>query len=310
MTFINKVSKILTLCIVFALFCLIKSQANAITIEPQAYGSEKRIKYWRYYQNAVFKHTGFLNFPCYIQFEDGETVSNVSIASPQKKIVKKNDKGEDVTKYEEDDEQKWLFEIKGSKLFLKPVEDDGNTIAIVITNKRTYFFELHVKVPTGPFDTRIPLGISFQYPAEKSEEEKNGEENATVIQYNSKSAPDLSKPQNYNFNYTIAGNDIIAPIKIFDDGQFTYLEFKDKNATLPAVFGVDGNGYEFIQNFRIVGDYMVIESISPTMTLRNGSDIVCMFNESMKNETGVGIKKQANKDNKTPFEVLHVPQKK
>ena len=42
----------------------------------------------------------------------------------------------------------------------------------------------------------------------------------------------------------------------------------------------------------------------------HGIDYNKMFNESMKNETGIGIKKQANKDNKTPFEVLHVPQKK
>ena len=33
----------------------------------------------------------------------------------------------------------------------------------------------------------------------------------------------------YNFNYTISGDDSIAPIKVFDDGVFTYFEFKDKN---------------------------------------------------------------------------------
>ncbi|QED22902.1 TrbG/VirB9 family P-type conjugative transfer protein [Candidatus Deianiraea vastatrix] len=254
------------------IFIFANCNSYATTIEPQAYGAEKRLKYWRYYPNAVFKYTGFLNIPSYIEFEDGETVSNVSTAV----------------------EDKWSFETNGSKLFLKPISEDGDTIAIILTNKRTYFFEFHVKIAKNPFDPRLAFGVAFQYPKEQSNADGKTEE-TTVIKYATKSAPDLSKPQNYNFNYTIAGSDTIAPIKIFDDGQFTYLEFKDKNATLPAVFKVDSKGYEEIANFRIIGDYVILESISQILTLRHGSDIVCVFNESMKKSNNdFAMKKPVN----------------
>jgi len=295
-------------CFKISILCsIIAIKAAAVTVEPQSYGSEKRIKYWRYQANAVFKHTGFLHFPSYIQFEAGEVPQSISTGSQKRKIKTKDSNGKDVIKYIEDGDQKWLFEIKSEKLFLKPIEENADTIAIVITNKRTYFFELHVGVASSPFDARIPLGINFQYPQDSGADEASGQAGeATVIEYKKKndpakadknkpSAPDLTKPQDYNFNYTISGNDNISPVKIFDDGQFTYLEFRDKNATLPAVFGVDSNGYEFVLNFRVIGDYIIIESISQIMTLRYGSDMVCVFNESMKNEGSIGVKKSLNK---------------
>jgi type IV secretion system protein VirB9 len=296
--------KLMQLITISIILLLILNKATAITVDPQSYGSEKRIKYWRYQPNAVFKHTGFLHFPSYIQFEAGEIPQSISTGSQKRKIKTKDETGKDVIKYIEDGDQKWLFEIKGEKLFLKPIDENADTIAIVITNKRTYFFELHVGVASSPFDTRIPLGINFQYPQDYQAEGSEGQGETTVIEYAKKkdpkenkelSAPDLTKPQNYNFNYTISGNDNISPIKIFDDGQFTYLEFRDKNATLPAVFGVDSNGYEFLLNFRVIGDYIIIESMSQIMTLRYGSDMVCIFNEAMKSEASIGVKKSLNK---------------
>jgi len=270
--------------IILCFLLLINVNVNAATIEPQASGSEKRIKYWRYYPNTVFKYTGFLNIPSYIEFESDETVQNVSTAV----------------------EEKWSFEVKGAKLFLKPMAEDGATVAIILTNKRTYFFEFHVKVAKNPFDPRLTFGVAFQYPKEQTDKDGKIEE-TQVIKYAAKTMPDLSKPQNYNFNYTIAGSDIIAPIKIFDDGQFTYLEFKDKNATMPAIFGVDSKGYEYILNFRVVGDYIILESTVGTLTLRNGSDVVCVFNESMKKDVNLGLKKSVNKDQATPFKIRAAP---
>jgi type IV secretion system protein VirB9 len=94
--------------------------------------------------------------------------------------------------------------------------------------------------------------------------------------------PDLSRTELFNFNYTVSGDYNITPIKIFDDGQFTYMEFRNKNAILPAVFSVDSNGYESIVNFRIVDKYLAIESISSVFTLRYGADTVCVFNETLR----------------------------
>ncbi len=284
MTRLTKISIILFL--ILGIF----TPAQAITVEPQAYGSEKRIKYWRYYPKTVFKYTGFLNIPAYIEFEEGETVSNISTSV----------------------EDKWIFDAQGSKLFLKPNSLDGDTIAIILTNKRTYFFEFHVKTARNPFDQRLAFGTAFQYPKDQVEtESESGNPETKVVTYAESKLPDLSKPQTYNFNYTIAGSDLIAPIKIFDDGQFLYMEFRDRNGVLPAFFGVDSKGYEYILNFRIVGDYVILESTPAILTLRNGSDTVCVFNESAKKENfnSAAMKKSINKDTKLPFSPPPAPEK-
>lgn len=66
----------------------------------------------------------------------------------------------------------------------------------------------------------------------------------------------------------------------FDDGEFTYFQFKDINASLPAFFKVDSERRESIINYRTVGDYVVVERVAQMFTLRNGNDVVCVFNDA------------------------------
>src|SRR5690606_13624820 len=93
--------------------------------------------------------------------------------------------------------------------------------------------------------------------------------------------PDMRDLSIYNFNYEFTGEPSIAPIKVFDNGEFTYLQFSNKNAELPAIFNVDSEGYESLVNFRIAGDYVVVERVSTQFTLRNGGAIVCVYNNNM-----------------------------
>jgi type IV secretion system protein VirB9 len=79
----------------------------------------------------------------------------------------------------------------------------------------------------------------------------------------------------------VTWRDTLYPMKIFDDGEFTYFEFKEKGGVIPAIFLVDNNNYESLINFRMVGNYLVMEAISSRFTMRNGSDVVCVFNENL-----------------------------
>jgi type IV secretion system protein VirB9 len=90
----------------------------------------------------------------------------------------------------------------------------------------------------------------------------------------------LTFTRKYNQRYKISGTQRISPIRIFDDGEFTYFQFKDINADIPAFFRVDSEGKEAIVNYRTVGDYVVVERVTSQFTLRDGRDIVCVFNEA------------------------------
>ncbi|NDA91042.1 MAG: P-type conjugative transfer protein VirB9, partial [Alphaproteobacteria bacterium] len=97
--------------------------------------------------------------------------------------------------------------------------------------------------------------------------------------------PDLSHPEKFNFYYSISGNEEIAPIKIFDDGQFTYIQFRDKNMEIPAIFAVDEDLRESMVNFKLDpknNNFIIIEQVFPKLTLRAGKKIVCVFNETFR----------------------------
>ena len=57
------------------------------------------------------------------------------------------------------------------------------------------------------------------------------------------------------------------------------MEFREKNSEIPAIFQVDPFGSELIVNYRVSGNYIVIERVASQYTLRYGKNVTCVFNE-------------------------------
>jgi len=220
---------------------------------PRPMGGENRIKILNYTPNTVFKFVGHYEFQSIIEFALDEEIDTITMGTPTP----------------------WLLVPAGNRIFIKPIEDEATTNMTVITNKRMYFFEMHAEEATGVHDENLNFVIKFVYP------EQYNLGAGTITQVTSTSGPDMSKPELYNFNYSISGEALdIQPLQIFDDGEFTYIKFKDMNAVMPAIFSVDRLGNEGLVNFRQEGGYVVIERVSDRFTLRHGPDTICIFNES------------------------------
>lgn len=231
---------------------------NAFSAQmPRFLGSEKKFRSYVFNPNDVYRYIGHYTYQGFIEFEDDEYVNTISMGDPTL----------------------WLFEHIANRLFLKPVgEDNSETNMTVITNKRVYHFELMAKEAKGITDKDLIFVIRFLYPDDK---DKN------IVQF-AKSVPsdvpDLRDLSKYNFAYQYTGEKTIAPLKVFDNGEFTYFKFSKRNAEIPAIFSVDANGYESLVNFRSVADYIIVERVTSQFTLRNGSDIVCVYNTGMYNK--------------------------
>ncbi|PIR31945.1 MAG: P-type conjugative transfer protein VirB9 [Alphaproteobacteria bacterium CG11_big_fil_rev_8_21_14_0_20_44_7] len=210
-----------------------------------------RIREVPYNPNDVFKFTGHYGFQSSIEFEVDEDIKTISVG----------------------DSLAWQIVPSGNRIFLKPIEPNPDTNMTVVTNKRVYYFQLHGTVTDDMMSSDMIFAMRFLYP---------GKSDLQVYETSNNIPEDdvLNNPQNYNFNYTIAGPDRISPLKIFDDGEFTYFQFRDINADVPAFFLVDSQRKEALINFRTVGDYIVIERVSSMFTLRHGDDVVCVFNEA------------------------------
>lgn len=173
------------------------------------------------------------------------------------------------------DTESWIFELTADEtgVFAKPVLHNPDTNLIVITDKRKYYFDLSMKKKKD-IDT---YGIKFVYP-----DEQNRKLQAKLLRNKSSSVhTDLSIkksfPGDWNFGYVLKGNKNSSPVQIFDDGQFTYLDFGKKD--IPAIFSVDADKREGVINFHKSGKYIVVENIYQQLTTRNGTESTCIYNK-------------------------------
>ena len=239
------------LSLIFFIFAASAVQAAQL---PRYLGTEKKFRSYIYNPNDVYRFVGHYTYQSFIEFEDGESVGTISMGSPSL----------------------WMFEHLGNRLFLKPVgEDNSETNMTVITNKRVYHFELMAKEAKGIADKDLIFVAKFVYPDEK---DKNIVEFPRI---SPSDEPDLRDLSIYNFNYQYTGEPAIAPVKVFDNGEFTYFQFTKKNAEIPAIFTVDAGGYESLINFRSAGSYIIVERVAAQFTLRSGDDIVCVYNTNL-----------------------------
>ncbi len=238
---------------IFFLLLLLSSSALAAQF-PHYLGSEKKFRSYIYNPNDVYRYVGHYTYQGFIEFEEGETIGTISMGNPSL----------------------WLFETLGNRLFLKPVgEDNSETNMTVISSKRVYHFELMAKEAKGITDKDLIFVAKFVYPDEK-------DKNLVAFPKSLPSdEPDMRDLSIYNFNYQYTGEPTIAPIKIFDNGEFTYFQFAKKNAEIPAIFSVDSEGFESLINFRSAGNYIIVEKVAPQFTLRNGDEIVCAYNMNL-----------------------------
>lgn len=226
--------------------------------ESRPTATDSRIRVITYNPNDVFKFTGYYGYQTSIELAEQEEVVSISMG----------------------DTTAWQIVPTGHRIFIKPIDENATTNMTLITNKRTYFFELYAEETDNIRNPDMVFNLKFIYP---DEGERN--KNIDLVSKTSATGPDLDKPEKLNFHYSISGNEEIAPIKIFDDGEFTYMQFRDRNNEIPSIFLVDDELREMMVNFKLDPlnkNLIIIEQVWDKFTLRLGKKIVCIFNEIYK----------------------------
>lgn len=239
------------------IFLILHANYSFAIVTSRSTPTDSRIRVMVYNPNDVFKYVGYYNYHATIELGKDEEIKTVSMG----------------------DTTAWQIVPSHNQIFIKPIEHDATTNMTLITNKRTYLFELYAEEAADIRDPNMAFYLRFIYPDEEDED------HIIVAASNNNSAPDLTHPEKYNFNYTISGNEDIAPIKIYDDGEFTYLQFRDKNAQLPAIFAVDEERRESMVNYRLAKEntnIVILEQVFRKLSIRSGKKIVCIFNEAFK----------------------------
>ena len=267
------------LILIFLIFCaatiLDVGQAHAAQM-PRYLGKEKKFRMFIYNPYEVYHYVGSYNYHGFIEFQ-GVVTPNANGATANAAPVSSG-AVEEIAEVAIGNSDAWLWKISDSKnrLYLKPVGDSADTNMTVKTSLgRVYNFELVARTASGIDDENLIFAVKFVYP---DDYDKN------ILEFPKappSDVPDMRNLSAYNFNYEYTGEPRIAPAKVFDNGEFTYFQFAKKSAELPAIFAVDSEGFESLLNFRVAGDYIIAERVASQFTLRNGNDIVCVYNNNL-----------------------------
>ena len=227
MSNVNRI--IYTLCTVLYIF--FASNAFGVFIDKPI-STDSRIRTLIFTEHDVFRIVVHYGYQTNIEFSDKEEIQNISVGN----------------------NYAWQLSPLNNRLFIKPLEENIMTNMTVITNKRTYQFELQSKDMAGMTDSELVYVVRFFYPDD----------------YQDIVAPTLSdevdqdpvpslKP--FNFNYKIIGDANFAPLKVFDDGLTTYFQMPS-NITTNVIFKVEKNGKMVELATRKLQGYTLIDSIS------------------------------------------------
>lgn len=225
---------------------------------PVAGPEDPRIRTIAFDPSEVVVIKGHFGYQQMIQLADDEKVESLSIGDSLAWQVTPN-KG-------------------GNLLFLKPVEPNAHTNLSVVSNKRSYAFEL-IAVNLVAQVAQMNYVVRFRYPQDedaKVQAELAGREHddaqETVPQHK-------VDPSSWNLGYTSQGKAELAPLHTFDDGTFTYFQFRE-HQDIPAIFLVADGKAESLLNYHVSGQYIVVERTGRQFTLRSREGSVCVYNES------------------------------
>jgi type IV secretion system protein VirB9 len=154
---------------------------------------------------------------------------------------------------------------RANLLFVKPLSARARTNMTVITDRRTYFFDL-VASPTS----RPLYMLRFTYPAEPKAEVQQ----ASLPPLNAEEARVAEgekpvDPATLNFAWTKKGDAKLFPVQLYDDGESTYLSWT-AGVSQPAILVRDEKGAEGPVNYAVRGDVIVVEGVPSTILLRSG----------------------------------------
>ena len=137
------------------------------------------------------------------------------------------------------DTVQWEVESAENNIFIKPDLANIRTNMSIVTNKRTYQFDL-VSSPEGGMYYQF---MEFKYRGEKKKltslQETAAEQKASESDVNLK----VADPSTLNTNYKISGSSKFKPDFVEDDGKFTYIKFPDDLTELPMIYVKENGAY-------------------------------------------------------------------
>lgn len=218
---------------------------------------DSRIKTYIYNQNEVFPIILHHGYHSHIDFPKSEFVQNIIIGNPVD----------------------WDITNRNNQIFLQTYSHNAHTNMTVITNKRTYEFDLIARNNTEEADYELAYAIRFYYPEDNVELVADTEEGCYE---NYLEIDDIIKGR-VNANYIFYGSGDTTPIVAFNDARFTYLKFKE-GVKIPKIETFERNNRVKKAKIFYYNGYVIIDNIFPEIRLFCEGESVLLINKAYINQ--------------------------
>jgi type IV secretion system protein VirB9 len=230
--------------------------------------ADSRLREIDYQEGEVYRLSGCLGFQTTITLAADERVENIGIGDSSLWQVMPNK--------------------RGNLIFVKPTAAKAFSNMTIITDKRSYNFELRSAADADCQKGRVTYELRFHYapppPANVAPGTKPADPNAF-----------LPVPEKRNTAYTFTGSADLVPLRVFDDGTSTYFRWSP-NVSTPAVYALNSDNSESLINYASRGDYLVVEQVSGAFVLRRGDQKTILYNDAYRPQ---GLDAQSPKPRKS-----------
>lgn len=226
----------------------ILSQAVQLPI----YSQDSRVQTFNYEPGNVYQLKTMPGAASAIELEEGETVAEAGALGVG-------------------NADHFSIGVSGRHVFFKPLIDEPATNMILVTNKRTYVFDI---LSTKTRDVTYLARFLYPTPPEPAPAPAPQEPLPPLVALSHKDAlgNDIYLDYKYNKNYAYRGALHLKPTHAFDDGRFTYLEF-DHGGDMPVVYRVLEDNTDLLVNSHIEDNTLVLHETAGRYRLRLGNAV-------------------------------------
>jgi type IV secretion system protein VirB9 len=232
----------------------------------------------------IVKIRGKLGVQATIAFDEAEQIENVAVGDSQKWQITPNK--------------------RANLLFVKPLEATAATNMTVVTDKRTYLFDLVASprerpvymfrftydgkrkpLPAPPAET-APAIVRTEAVAATPEPRQA----ASAAFQEAFAPPVVSAPDEpvapgsfLSFAWQATGDASLLPRRVWDDGKVTYLAWIS-GQTVPEIFLADAAGEETAAPFRLAESTAIVQAVPSRLVLRHQDISATLSNIRVKGE--------------------------
>ena len=216
--------------------------------------ADHRIRSLAYDSDHIVQIIGKPGIQSTIEFGDDERIENVAVGDSNAWQITPNH--------------------RASLLFVKPLAPRSRTNMTVVTDRRTYMFDL----VAGDKWTTPVYALKFSYPNDKAAA-------STAKPTETAQAPTVDVPpetqavataEKLHFDWQSKGYGKLVPSRVFDDGNAVYLAW-NKETPLPAILTVSEDQKEGPLSYKMNGEYIVVSPIPQNMVLRYGNRMAVLW---------------------------------